>query len=37
TPHISWAAKEPRQRIMDTTLENVKAFLAGACINVVNK
>lgn len=37
TPHISWAAKEPRQRIMDTTLENIKAFLAGACINVVNK
>lgn len=37
TPHISWAAKEPRQRIMDTTVENVKAFLSGTCVNVVNK
>lgn len=37
TPHISWAAKEPRQRIMDTTLENVKAFLSGTYVNVVNK
>jgi glycerate dehydrogenase len=37
TPHISWAPKESRQRIMDTTVENVKAFLAGAPINIVNK
>ena len=36
TPHISWAPKESRQRIMDTTVENVKAFLSGAPINVVN-
>lgn len=37
TPHISWAPKESRQRIMDCAVENAKAFLAGAPINVVNK
>ena len=36
TPHISWAPKESRQRIMDTAVENVRAFLSGAPINVVN-
>lgn len=37
TPHISWAPKESRQRIMDCTVENVKAYIAGAPVNVVNK
>ena len=37
TPHISWAPKESRQRIMDCAVENAKAFLAGAPVNVVNK
>lgn len=36
TPHISWAPKEARQRIMDMTEENIKAFINGAPINVVN-
>ena len=36
TPHISWASKEARQRIMDMTYENVKAFIEGNPINVVN-
>ena len=36
TPHISWAPLESRQRIMDCTVENIKAFLAGAPVNVVN-
>lgn len=36
TPHMSWGAKGSRQRIMDTTVENVKAWLAGAPVNVVN-
>lgn len=36
TPHISWAPKESRQRIMDCAVENVKAYLAGKPINVVN-
>jgi len=37
TPHISWAPKESRMRIMDTSAENLRAFLAGSPINVVNK
>ena len=37
TPHISWAPKECRQRIMDCTVANVRAFLDGAPINVVNQ
>jgi glycerate dehydrogenase len=36
TPHISWAPKESRQRIMDCAVENAIAFLAGTPINVVN-
>lgn len=37
TPHISWAPKESRQRIMDITVSNIKAFLDGAPVNVVTK
>ena len=36
TPHMSWGAKESRQRIMDCTVDNVKAYLAGKPQNVVN-
>lgn len=36
TPHISWAPKESRQRIMDCAVANVKAYVAGKPINVVN-
>ncbi len=36
TPHISWAPKESRQRIMDTVVSNVQSYLAGAPTNVVN-
>lgn len=36
TPHMSWGAKESRQRIMDCSVENARAFLAGAPIHVVN-
>ena len=36
TPHISWAPKESRQRIMDTAADNLKAFLEGMPVNVVN-
>lgn len=37
TPHISWAPKESRQRIMDCAVENVRAYLTGTPINVVNR
>ena len=36
TPHMSWGAKESRQRIMDCSVNNAKAYLAGKPINVVN-
>ncbi len=37
TPHISWATKDARQRIMNTTAENIRAFMDGAATNVVNQ
>lgn len=37
TPHISWAAREARQRIMDVTIQNIKAFIDNKPINIVNK
>ena len=36
TPHIAWAAKEARIRLMATTAQNIAAFGAGKPINVVN-
>ena len=36
TPHISWAPKEARIRIMECSEANLRAFLDGAPINVVN-
>ena len=36
TPHIAWASRESRQRLMDTAVENLRAFLAGEPVNVVN-
>lgn len=35
TPHIGWATKETRLRLMDTVVENVKAFLQGNPVNVI--
>jgi glycerate dehydrogenase len=37
TPHISWATKEARERIMQTTADNIKSVIDGSPINVVNK
>lgn len=37
TPHISWAAKESRKRLLNIAVENVAAFIAGKAINIVNK
>lgn len=36
TPHMAWAPKESRQRIMDCTKRSIDAFLAGSPINTVN-
>lgn len=36
TPHIAWAPKESRQRLMDVAVENLRCFLDGHPQNVVN-
>lgn len=36
TPHIAWATIEARTRLMKVAVENVRAFLNGTPINVVN-
>ena len=37
TPHISWAAQAARQRIMDITVTNIKGFINGEPVNIVNR
>lgn len=37
TPHIAWAPKESRQRLMDIAVDNLKAYMNGMPVNVVNK
>ena len=36
TPHIAWATYEARQRLMSIAVGNVKAFIEGSPVNVVN-
>lgn len=36
TPHIAWAPKESRSRLLHTAIENLEAFLKGSPKNVVN-
>lgn len=36
TPHISWASRESRQRIMDCAAANLRAYLEGRPVHVVN-
>jgi glycerate dehydrogenase len=36
TPHIAWATAEARARLLEATVANVAAFLAGRPVNVVN-
>ena len=36
TPHIAWASKAARVRLLGIVVENVRAFLAGTPMNVVN-
>ncbi|AEF82065.1 D-2-hydroxyacid dehydrogenase [Leadbettera azotonutricia] len=35
TPHISWASKESRKRLMDIAVGNLSAFLQGKPVNTV--
>ena len=37
TPHIAWAPREVRQRLLQIAGDNMGAFLAGHPINVVNR
>ena len=37
TPHISWASKEARERIMACTEQNVRAYVVGSPVNVINR
>ena len=37
TPHMSWGSQGSRRRIMECTVENVRAYQSGEPKNVVNK
>ena len=37
TPHIGWRRYESRQRLVDLIADNIKAFIDGKAVNVVNK
>ena len=37
TPHISWAPKESRKRLLDIAINNLREFADGNCVNVVNR
>jgi glycerate dehydrogenase len=37
TPHIAWAPKESRERLLNIAIDNLKHFINGEVINVVNK
>lgn len=36
TPHVAWAAKETRERLLGIAVDNLRKFLAGTPVNVVN-
>ena len=35
TPHIAWAPKESRQRLLDIAVQNLRQFIRGVPINTV--
>jgi glycerate dehydrogenase len=37
TPHMAWSTLEARRRLMQGTAENIRSFIAGRPINVVNR
>lgn len=37
TPHVAWAPRQTRERLLSVAVENVRAFLGGAPQNVVNE
>lgn len=36
TPHIAWAAREARERLLNTVIENLRSFLSGRPKNLLN-
>ena len=36
TPHISWATQSARERLMTVVIDNIKAFIKGQPVNVIN-
>lgn len=36
TPHIAWATKEARQRLMAIAVQNLSAFINGTPVNIIN-
>jgi glycerate dehydrogenase len=36
TPHIAWASREARQRLLNTAVDNLLAFLDGSPVHAVN-
>ncbi|MES2307933.1 MAG: D-2-hydroxyacid dehydrogenase [Verrucomicrobiota bacterium] len=36
TPHLAWATLAARQKLMNQTVENVRSFIAGKPIHIVN-
>lgn len=37
TPHSAWIARESRQRLIQQVADNLRGFLAGSPVNVVNR
>jgi glycerate dehydrogenase len=37
TPHIAWASRPARERLMRVTAQNIRAFLDGSPTNVINR
>ena len=35
TPHVAWYAKASRERLLETAVENLRAFVAGTPVNTV--
>jgi glycerate dehydrogenase len=36
TPHLAWATRASRARLLEVGIANIRAFLAGTLQNVVN-
>ena len=37
TPHMSWASREARTRLVGEVMKNIQAFLDGENRNIVNR